>query len=342
MNSLATEYLGLELSSPLVMSSSPLCEDLDAVRRAEDAGAGAVVLHSLFEEQLTIESHDLDRHLSRHEYNFPEAAGYFPEMASYNLGPDGYLEHLRRAKDAVDIPVIASLNGVSSGGWIDFARRIEQAGADALELNAYFLPTDPLVTGAEVEAMYVDLVRDVGLTVTLPLAVKLSHFFSAIPNIAHRLERAGAKGLVLFNRFYQPDLDIERLEVVPNLTLSTSSELRLRIRWVAILHGHVDVDLAVTGGVHSAEDVVKALMAGAAATMMTSALLRHGVDHLARVQAGLLAWMEEHEYESVRQMRGCMSSAAVAEPAAFERSNYLRVLRGYALRPWRSGRSSDG
>jgi dihydroorotate dehydrogenase (fumarate) len=336
-DALATDYLGLALRSPLVMSSSPLCEDLDAIRRAEDAGAGAVVLHSLFEEQLTVESHDLDRHLSQHEYNFAEASGYFPEMTSYNLGPEGYLEHVRRAKAAVGIPVIASLNGVSSGGWIDFARRIQEAGADALELNAYFLPTDPLLTGAEVEAMYVDLVRDVSLSITLPLAVKLSHFFSAIPNIAHRLERAGASGLVLFNRFYQPDLDVERLEVVPNLTLSTSSELRLRLRWVAILHGHVDVDLAVTGGVHTAEDVVKALMAGATATMMTSALLHNGVEHLAHVQTGLRAWLEEHEYESVRQMRGCMSSAAVAEPAAFERANYLKVLRGYALRPWRDG-----
>jgi dihydroorotate dehydrogenase (fumarate) len=334
---LATDYLGLTLRSPLVMSSSPLCEDLGAIRRAEDAGAGAVVLHSLFEEQLTAESHDLDRCLSRHEYNFAEASGYFPEMTSYNLGPDAYLEHLRRAKAAVGIPIIASLNGVSSGGWIDFARRIQDAGADALELNAYFLPTDPLLTGAEVEAMYVDLVRDVSLSVTLPLAVKLSHFFSAIPNIAHRLERAGASGLVLFNRFYQPDLDVERLEVVPNLTLSTSSELRLRLRWVAILHGHVDIDLAVTGGVHTAEDVVKALMAGATATMMTSALLHQGIERLAHVRAGLEAWMEKHEYESVRQMRGCMSSAAVAEPAAFERANYLKVLRGYALGPWRSG-----
>jgi dihydroorotate dehydrogenase (fumarate) len=259
-------------------------------------------------------------------------------MASYSLGPEGYLEHLRRAKEAVDIPVIASLNGVSSGGWIEFARRVEEAGADALELNAYFVPTDPLVTGAEVEQMYVDLVRDVSLTVALPLAVKLPHFFSSIPNIAHRLERAGADALVLFNRFYQPDVDIERLEVVPNLTLSTSSELRLRLRWVAILHGHIGVDLAVTGGVHTAEDVVKALMTGAAVTMMTSALLRQGVGHLAAVRAALLAWMEEHEYESVQQMRGSMSSAAVSEPAAFERANYLRVLRGYALRPDRPGR----
>jgi dihydroorotate dehydrogenase (fumarate) len=335
MTSIATTYLGLPLRSPLVMSSSPLCEDLDAIRRAEDAGAGAVVLHSLFEEQLALEGQDLDRHLAQHEYHCAEAAGYFPEMTSYSLGPDAYLEHVRRAKDAVDIPVIASLNGVSSGGWVAYAHHVEEAGADALELNAYFLPTDPLVTGAEVEGMYVDLVRDVSLTVSVPLAVKLSPFFSSIPNIAHRLDRAGADGLVLFNRFYQPDLDVERLEVVPDLTLSTSSELRMRLRWVAILHGHVDADLAVTGGVHVAEDVVKALMAGATVTMMTSALLRHGVEHLATVRDRLLVWMEEHEYESVQQMRGNMSSGVVSEPAAFERANYLKVLRGYAERPTR-------
>jgi dihydroorotate dehydrogenase (fumarate) len=314
------------------MSSSPLCEDLDAIRRAEDAGAGAVVLHSLFEEQLTVESHDLDRHLSQHEYNFAEASGYFPEMTAYNLGPDGYLEHIRRAKAAVGIPVIASLNGVSSGGWIEFARRIQEAGADALELNVYFVPTDPLMSGPEVEAMYVDLVRDVRRSIAIPLAVKLPHFFSSIPNMALRLDEAGADGLVLFNRFYQPDLDVERLEVVPNLVLSTSTELRLRLRWVAILYGHLDADLAVTGGVHTAEDVLKAMMAGASVAMMTSALLEHGIEHLARVRASLVRWMEEHDYASIRQMRGAMSQRAVAEPAAFERANYLRVLRSYALR----------
>jgi len=234
-------------------------------------------------------------------------------------------------KAAVDIPVIGSLNGVSSGGWIEYARKIEQAGADALELNVYFIPTDPLLRGAEVEDMYVDLVNDVRLEVGIPLAVKLPHFFSAIPNVAHRLELAGADGLVLFNRFYQPDLDLERLEVVPNLTLSTSAELRLRLRWVAILYGKVDVDLAVTGGVHTAEDVLKAMMAGASVAMMTSALLEHGVVLLAHVRQDLLRWMEEHEYESIRQMRGSMSQRAVAEPAAFERANYLKVLRSYAL-----------
>ncbi len=332
MTDLSTRYLGLDLASPLVMSAGPLGEHLDTIRRAEDAGAAAVVLPSLFEEQMTIESHYLDHHLSQGTHSFAEALTYFPDMTDYNLGPDGYLEHVRRAKAAVDIPVIGSLNGVSSGGWIEYARKIEQAGADALELNVYFIPTDLQLSGAEVEAMYVDLVRDVRLGVGIPVAVKLPHFFSAIPNMARRLDLAGADGLVLFNRFYQPDLDIERLEVVPNLTLSTSAELRLRLRWIAILFGHVDADLAVTGGVHSAEDVLKAMMAGAAVAMMTSALLAHGVEHLARVQSDLVAWMAEHEYESIRQMQGSMSQRAVAEPAAFERANYLKVLRAYAQR----------
>jgi dihydroorotate dehydrogenase (fumarate) len=221
---------------------------------------------------------------------------------------------------------------VSSGGWIEYARKIEQAGADALELNVYFVPTDPLVSGAEVETMYLDLVREVRLSIGIPLAVKLPHFFSSIPNMALRLDEVGADGLVLFNRFYQPDLDIEHLEVVPNLTLSSSAELRLRLRWVAILYGHLRADLAVTGGVHTPEDVLKTMMAGASVAMMTSALLARGIDHLAHVRAGVLAWMEAHEYESIRQMRGSMSQRAVAEPAAFERANYLKVLRSYALR----------
>jgi dihydroorotate dehydrogenase (fumarate) len=329
---LSTRYLGLPLTSPLVMSASPLSEDVDNLRRAEDAGAGAVVLHSLFEEQMTIESHDLDRHLSHGTEAFAEALTYFPDMTDYNLGPEGYLAHVERAKAAVRIPVIASLNGVSSGGWIEYARRIEEAGADALELNVYFIPTDADMTGVEVERMYVDLVRDVKATVRIPVAVKIGPFFSALANLARRLEAAGADALVLFNRFYQPDLDVERLEVVPNLTLSSSSELRLRLRWVAILFGHVQADLAVTGGVHTAEDVLKAMMAGARVAMMTSALLHNGIGYLGRVRTALLAWMEEHEYESIRQMQGSMSQRAVAEPAAFERANYLRVLRSYALR----------
>jgi dihydroorotate dehydrogenase (fumarate) len=332
MIDLGVRWLGLPLASPLVMSASPLSEDLDNLRRAEDAGAGAVVLHSLFEEQLDVESQDLDRHLSAHAHADAEAASYFPDMTAYNLGPEGYLEHVRRAKRAVGVPVIASLNGTSSGGWTAYARQIEQAGADALELNVYFLPTDPFTDAASVEQTYEDLVREVRLAVGIPLAVKIGPYFSALANMAHRLDEAGVDGLVLFNRFYQPDLDVERLEVVPGLTLSTSDELRLRLRWVAILHRHLECDLGVTGGIHTAVDVLKALMAGAAVTMMTSALLRHGIAYLARVRADLLRWMEEHEYASVELMQGSMSQDSVADPTAFERANYLRVLRSYAAR----------
>jgi dihydroorotate dehydrogenase (fumarate) len=333
MTDLSTRYLGFTLPSPLVLSAGPLTEELDAIRRAEDAGAGAVVLPSLFEEQLDIEGHDLEHHLTSHAHSHAEAITYFPPPGDYALGPDAYLEHLRRAKAAVRIPVIASLNGVSSGGWIDFARSMEQAGADALELNVYHLPTDPMRTGAQVEADYLALVREVRRHVAIPLAVKLPHFFSAIANVACELARAGANGLVLFNRFYQPDIDLEQLEVVPDLTLSSPAELRLRLRWVAILHGRVPADLAVTGGVHSADDVLKAAMAGAACAMMTSALLQRGVSHVGTVLTGLRRWMDEHEYESIRQMQGSMSQRRVADPAAFERANYLKVLRSYAMRP---------
>ena len=332
MIDLSTTYLGLPLKNPLVVSPSPLCEDLDNIRRMEEAGASAVVLHSLFEEQINLESHDLDRYLSRGTESFAESLTYFPDMTDYNLGPDGYLEHLRRAKTAVGIPVIGSLNGVSTGGWIRYARLIEMAGADALELNVYYIPTAPEMTGAQVEQMYVDLVRDVKASVNIPVAVKIGHAFSAMANLARRLDGAGADALVLFNRFYQSGFDLENLEVVPSLTLSSPYEVLLRLRWVAILYGHVGADLAVTGGVHSAEDVLKAMMAGARVAMMTSALLKHGIAHLTGVLADLLAWMEAHEYESIRQMQGSMSQQKVAEPAAFERASYMRVLRSYALR----------
>ena len=329
---LSTRYLGLTLRNPLVVSAGPLCEDIGNIRRMEDAGAAAVVLHSLFEEQINQESHDLDRHLTHGTESFAEALTYFPDMTAYNLGPDGYLEHLRRAKAAVGIPVIGSLNGVSTGGWIRYARLIEMAGADALELNVYYIPTDPGLTGAQVEQMYLDLVRDVKATLTIPVAVKLGHSFTAMANLARRLDQAGANALVLFNRFYQPDFDLERLEAVPTLTLSRSHELLLRIHWVAILYGHIRADLAVTGGVHTAHDVLKAMMAGARVAMMTSALLENGIGHLRTVRAGLLGWMEEHEYASIRQMQGSMSYRSVANPAAFERANYMKVLSSYALK----------
>lgn len=333
MTDLSTSYLGLTLKNPLVASASPLCEDLNNIRRMEDAGAAAVVLHSLFEEQITLEGHDLHRYLTHGTESFAEALTYFPDMTDYNLGPEGYLDHLRRAKAAVDIPVIGSLNGVSTGGWIRYAKKIEEAGADAVELNVYYIPTDPEISGAEIEQVYCNLVRDVKASVHIPLAVKLGHAFTAMANMGRRLDTSGADALVLFNRFYQPDFDLERLEAVPHLTLSRSYELLLRLHWVAILYGHVRADLAVTGGVHTAHDVLKAMMAGARVAMMTSALLQHGIEHLATVRRDLVAWMEEHEYESIRQMQGSMSHRSVAQPAAFKRANYMRVLRSYALRP---------
>jgi dihydroorotate dehydrogenase (fumarate) len=332
MVDLSVRYLGLPLASPLVASSSPLSGQLDEIRRMEDAGAGAVVLPSLFEEQIDLESHHLDHHLTHGAESYPEAVSYFPDLGRYPLGPEAYLEHVRRAKAAVEIPIVASLNGVSSGGWTRYARLIEKAGADALELNVYFMATDLDKTSAEVELMYLELARAVKASVRIPVAIKLGHAFTAAAHFARRLDEAGMDALVLFNRFYQPDFDLERLEVVPSLTLSRSSELLLRLHWVAILYGHVRADLAVTGGVHTAIDVLKAMMAGARVAMMTSALLEHGVGHLARVRADLVTWMESHEYESVRQMQGSMSHRSVADPAAFERANYLRVLGSYVLR----------
>ena len=327
MIDLSTRYLGLRLSSPLVASASPLSETLDGIRAMEDAGAGAVVLSSLFEEQIVRESEALDRYLSHGADSHAEAAGYFPDIHDYRLGPDAYLEHIRRAKAAVAIPIVASLNGVSTGGWVSFAKDMQQAGADALELNVFYVPTDASLSGGAVEQMYEDVVRRVRASVTIPVAVKLGHAFSAFAHLARRLDRTDVNGLVLFNRFYLPDFDLERLEVVPRLTLSSSSELLLRLHWVAILFGHVRADLAVTGGVHEAEDVLKAMMAGARVAMMTSALLRHGIPHLTRVRRGVLAWMEEHGYASIAEMQGSMSYRAVREPAAFERANYMKVLQ---------------
>jgi dihydroorotate dehydrogenase (fumarate) len=332
MVDLSTTYLGLTLKNPLVVSPSPLCEKIDNIRQMEDAGASAVVLPSLFEEQITLESHHLDRYLSHGTESFAESLTYFPDMIDYNLGPDGYLELIRRAKFVVDIPIIGSLNGVSTGGWITYAKKIEEAGADALELNTYYIPTDPELTGAQVEQMYLDLVRDVKASVRIPVAIKLSPNFSAIPNMARRLDQAGADALVMFNRFYQPDFDLENLEVVPSLILSGPYELLVRLTWVAVVYGNIRADLAITGGVHTALDVLKAMMVGARVAMMTSALLTHGIGHLNTVRADLLTWMEQHEYESIRQMQGSMSHRSVANPAAFERANYMKVLSSYVLK----------
>jgi len=332
MIDLTTKYLGLTLKNPVVASASPLCESLDSIRRLEDHGIAAVVLPSLFEEQLTLESEALDAALSRGAESFAESLNYFPDLMMYNLGPDGYLDLIRKAKASISVPVIGSLNGVSQGGWIRYAREMEQAGADAIELNIYSIVTDPELPAERVEQGYYDLVRAVKQSVRVPVAVKLSPFFSAPANTAKRLDAAGAAALVLFNRFYQPDLDIESLEVVPSLALSNPAEMLLRLHWVAIIFGHVNADLAITGGVHSAQDVLKAVMAGARAVMMTSALLHNGVAHLDVVLRELLSWMEEHEYESIRQMCGSMSQRNVPNPAEFQRSNYMRVLSSYTLR----------
>jgi dihydroorotate dehydrogenase (fumarate) len=332
MIGLSTDYLGMHLKNPLVCSASPLCQDLDNLRRMEDAGAAAVVLQSLFEEQIDVESQDLDRFLEYGAESYAESLSFFPDMRGYNTGPDGYLEHVRKAKAALSIPVIASLNGTTPGGWVRYANMIEQAGADALELNIYYISTDPKMTGGDVEQRYLDVVRAVRSNLSIPIAVKLGQFFSSLAEFARELEAAGAAGLVLFNRFYQPDFNLETLEVEPRLHLSTPDELLLRLHWVAILFDNLKADLAVTGGVHGACDVLKAMMAGARVAMMTSALLQHGIGHLEKVLSNLTAWMREHEYQSVRQMQGSMSLWATTDPAAFQRANYMKVLRSYALR----------
>ncbi|GAP09819.1 dihydroorotate dehydrogenase [Bellilinea caldifistulae] len=329
MADLTTTYLGLKLKNPLVASASPLSKKVEGVKRLEDAGISAVVMYSLFEEQIVHESHALDYYLTRGSESFAEALTYFPDLERYNVGPESYLELIYRIKKAVSIPVIGSLNGISTGGWINYARRIEEAGADALELNIYYVPTDPQLTSQELEATYVQLVRDVRSQIQIPLAVKLSPYFTALPNLAAQLAEAGANGLVLFNRFYQPDLDIESLDVVPNLVLSTSDELRLPLRWVAILYGRIKADLALSSGVHSARDVVKALMAGANVAMTTSELLAKGIGRATEILTDLNNWLDEFEYTSVQQMIGSMSQQAVAEPAAFERANYMKALMSY-------------
>lgn len=330
---LSTTYLGLPLKHPIVPSASPLSDGIDRIRRLEDAGASAVVLYSIFEEQIEGESHLLDHYLSYGSESFAEALDYFPDLDNYNTGPNGYLELIRKAKEATDIPIIASLNGASAGGWLEYARLMQQAGADALELNIYYIPTDPEMSSAGVEQQYLDVVSTVRKEISIPLAVKLGPYFSSFPNMAKRLGAAGAEGLVLFNRFYQPDLDIEQLEVTPNLHLSNSYEMRLPLRWVAILCDRVPVDFAITSGVHTFEDAVKGIMAGAKVTMMASELLRNGVQRIGAVVRELERWLAEHEYESLAQMRGSMSQLRVADPTAFERANYMKVLHSWKFDP---------
>ena len=324
---LETTYLGLRLRSPLMPGASPLVDDLDQVRRLEDAGAGAIVMHSLFEEQIDLEELGTIHGMDVHNESFAEALSYFPRPGDFRLGPHQYLEQIRRIKATVRVPVIASLNGTTATGWLRYARLIEEAGADALELNVYRIVSSFDETSTQVENQLIEIVASVRQQVRIPIAVKLSPFFSALPALARRLAEAGADGLVLFNRFYQLDLDIEALEVVPHLHLSDRSELLLRLRWLAILYGRLPLSLAATGGVHTATDVLKALMAGADGVQMVSVLLQYGVQHLAKLEADLVRWMKEHGYDSVAQLRGCLSLERCPDPAAFERANYMRILQ---------------
>ncbi len=327
---LTTTYLGLNLKSPLVVgAAAPLTEDIGNIQRLEEAGAAAIVLHSLFEEQLEQESLDLHHYLSYGSESFAEALTYFPEPEIFHVGPQRYLEHIHKAKEITSIPIIASLNGFTSGGWIDYARQIEQAGADALELNIYSIPTDLDRTSLEIEQQYMEVVAAVRAAVTLPVAVKLSPYFTSLANVAKRLTLEGANGLVLFNRFYQPDIDIEELEVRPNVLLSTPQDMRLPMRWIAILSGRIPADLAATGGVQRGVDVVRMLMVGAKVTMIVCALLRHGISHLRTIEQELQLWMQEHEYTSVRQFQGCMSQLNCPNPSEFERAQYMRAVQTY-------------
>ena len=329
MTDLSTTYLGLRLKNPLVASASPLSKKVERARKLEDAGIGAVVMYSLFEEQIIHESLELDHYLSRGTDAFPEALSHLPDGGLYGVRPETYLNQVAGLKKALTVPVIGSLNGVSRGGWTSYARRIQEAGADALELNLYFISTDVDMTSADIEEMQVELVAEVKSSITIPLAVKISPFVTSIPNFAKRLVDAGADGLVLFNRFYQPDFDLDELEIVHSLDLSTSAELRLPLRWISILSGKVNTDFALTSGVHTHKDVLKAMMAGAKVAMMASTLLYNGEQYVGPLLGELEHWMKEHEYTSIQQMQGSMSQQAVKEPAAFERANYMKVLNSF-------------
>jgi dihydroorotate dehydrogenase (fumarate) len=326
---LSTTYMGLSLKNPLVASASPLSKDPAKVKRLEDAGASAVVMYSLFEEQIRHEAAELDHYLEHGSESFAEALSYFPDMSDHDLGPEEYLNHMRSAKESLEIPVIGSLNGVTTGGWVSYAKKIEEAGADGLELNIYMIPTNPDRTGQEIEQRYVDVLGAVAKGVSIPVSVKIGPFFSSIPNMAARLETAGAGALVLFNRFYQPDLDLEELEVVPNLTLSSMEEARLPLRWIAILYGRIGVDMAATTGIHDSRGVIKMLMAGATVTQLCSTLLLNGVSKISTILGGVKEFMARKEYESVDQMRGVLSQRSCEEPGAFERANYMKALQSF-------------
>ena len=328
MIDLSTRYLGMQLRTPLVASASPLSHEIAGIRGLEDAGASAVVLYSLFEEQLHKEALELELHLNAGTESFAESLTYFPQSSEFHTGPEEYLNHIRKAKAAVDIPVIASLNGATLGGWTKFAKQVEQAGADAIECNLYSIPTNTETLGTEIENGYFDILREVKLAVHIPVAAKLSPFFSNLANAAKRMDLMGTDGLVLFNRFYQPDIDLEELEIKPNVLLSSPQDLRLPLTWIGILYGRIRASLAATSGVYGPEDAIKLLMVGADVTMLCSSLLRYGVGHLRQVEQGIRKWMEAHEYESVQQMQGSMSQQRCSDPGAFERSQYMRAVKG--------------
>jgi dihydroorotate dehydrogenase (fumarate) len=326
---LSTKYLGLNLKHPLVASASPLSKTIDNIRKLEDAGAAAVVMYSLFEEQVRHEENELDYYLTRGTESFAEALTYFPPLEAYNLGPDMYLEHIRQAKEAVDIPVIGSLNGVSLSGWNDYAKNIEEAGADAIEMNTYYIPTDPSLSSADIEKLYLENLKIVKNTVGIPVAMKLSPYFSSMANMAQQLDEAGADGLVLFNRFYQPDINLAELEVEPGVVLSTSNDLRLPLRWIAILCGKIAASLAATTGIHTAVDALKMILAGADVTMLCATLLKNGIGRLSEIEKEMTDWMDKQGYDSIEQIKGIMSHKSVANPAAFERANYMKALNEY-------------
>ncbi len=332
MTDISMQYLGLKLSGPIVVAATPLSESIDNIRHMEDAGASAIVLTSLFEEQLALESRTLDEDLSRGTESFAESLGYLPELSDYRMTHEGYLEHVRRAREAAGIPIIASLNGATKGGWVRFAKEIEEAGAHAIELNLFALATDRSQTSAELEQQLLELVESVCKSVKVPVAVKISQSFTSLPYLCARLEESGAQAVVLFNRFYQPDFDIETLEVRPSLHFSTPSELLPRLHWAAILFGHLKGDIAITGGVHSAEDVLKAVMAGGSVVEMASVLHIHGIDHISRVLADLRYWLEKREYASLAETLGCLSRRSVTDTSPYDRGNYIKTLSSYSLR----------
>ena len=326
---LTTTYLGLKLKNPLIASASPLSKNIDNFKILEDAGVAAIVCHSLFEEQITHEVGELQHYLNKGSESYAESLSFFPQAADFKLGPEEYLNHIYRAKKAVKVPVIASLNGHTEGGWVTFAKQIQHAGADALELNVYFMATNPDMDGRQVEQVYIDILEEVKSVVSIPVAIKIGPYFSAFANMAQRLDKAGADGLVLFNRFYQPDIDLEELTVVPNLSLSSSYDMRLPLRWIALLYGRIKASMAATTGIHSSEDVIKMVMSGADVTMLCSVLLKYGPAHAKVILQGLENWMRDHEYESITQMKGSMSQKSCINPETFERANYMKTLQSY-------------